>query len=120
MERLAFSHGIPDCQAFRAGLGFTKGLTKRFTKGLSKRFTKGLTQGFPRGLSTGHTHSHMFRTNQTWSVAPLLIAVTGRQPHETNDKNDFQPGTPTHTHMRRTKQTRFDAPLLIGHGATTA
>ena len=32
-----------------------------------------------------HPHTHMHRTKQRWFVAPLLIAATGRQPHETND-----------------------------------
>ena len=27
----------------------------------------------------------MHRTKKRWYVAPLLIAATGRQPHETND-----------------------------------
>ena len=31
---------------------------------------------------------------------PLLIAATGRQPHETNYTNYFQPDTPTHTRTR--------------------
>ena len=52
----------------------------------------------------------MFRTKNQWFVAPLFIAATKRQPHATNDTDDFQP-TPTHIH--RTNQRWFVAPLLI-------
>ena len=72
---------------------FTKGLSKGFTKGLAKTIHKRIlkwihkvthTRIHQRTSNRTHTCIHVVRTNKDGSFAPLLIAATGLQPHETN------------------------------------